>query len=122
MTDSEIILKRIETVNVNDKEALDRLDVDIYEYIFRENGYQSRVAISLGIPSGLPQYTRSRDTLKAIRPEGWTFRIFQDMNLKWQACLYKTGSAFFGGMTIWFPTEELAELHTVIQAIAHERQ
>ena len=72
-----------------------------------------------------PQYTRSRDALKAIRPEGgW-----------WEINTYSAGAFCFCQMDAWrkepwfkspgvgkyLPTEELAELHAIVQAIEWER-
>lgn len=69
------------------------------------------------IYSDIPNYSRSRDALKAIRPEGWWFEVWQHPD-GWRAALAKG--------PVWFcaskqKTECLAELHVIIQAIAFER-
>ena len=66
----------------------------------------------------LIKYTRSRDALKQIRPDGFRLRSFQDMRGTWQVGLYKPREVWAGGKpSQWFATEELAELYVVIQAI-----
>lgn len=70
------------------------------------------------------RYTRSRDALKAIRPRGWGFDI-QTHNhrgdvVSWRciAELCDKQVHFSSGVLL---SEELAELHAIIQAIAYER-
>jgi hypothetical protein len=76
--------------------------------------------------SSFTRLSRSRDALKAIRPKGWlvmSLRTFkgggwfcalkwpeESHESHWHSCIAKGG------------TEELAELHAIIQAIAYERQ
>jgi hypothetical protein len=63
-----------------------------------------------------PEYTRSRDALKAIRPEGWDFTISTQYKICWgQKGQDKTLNY------VWSKTEELAELHAIIQAIEYDR-
>ena len=66
-------------------------------------------------------YTRSRDALKAIRPEGWKINLSHHRN---------DFTVFFelfkgeGNPSVHLykgSTEELAELHAIIQAIDYER-
>lgn len=70
------------------------------------------------------QYTRSRDALKAIRPEGWWLLIKHVYpNFTYEGWLYaplKHPKLVFHAHAV-FPTEELAELHAIIQAIQWER-
>lgn len=74
------------------------------------------------------RYTRSRDALKAIRPEGWTIEIYNGVDGN-HARIFdiKTlldpsrGDDFSFESPLRLPTEELAELHAIIQAIAYER-
>lgn len=81
-----------------------------------------------------PLYTRSRDALKSIRPEGWQLRMgstgeydfekntFQpDGKFLCQLEQYDKGIQNYKTVSERMPTEELAELHTIIQAIQHER-
>lgn len=76
------------------------------------------------------QYTRSRDALKAIRPESeWCYKL----------CMGPTGKAWFeiymafdsdkypstfgeGFKSPVLPTEELAELHAIIQSITYDTE
>lgn len=62
MTDHEIILKMIETVDPDDSVKLDEIDLAVYKYIGE-------------LHMMLPKVTRSRDALKAIRPDGWDCRV-----------------------------------------------
>lgn len=77
----------------------------------------------------VPLCTRSRDALKAIRPEGWVFGLaYRPTNGEWVFGSFKPESI---GKATWIDdnwddfsegkTEELAELGAVIQAIAYER-
>lgn len=73
-------------------------------------------------------YSRSRDALKAIRPEAWQpsmnysygGKVWNFMMIKWgERC---TPLKYINqGDRFWFATEELAELHAIIQAIQYER-
>lgn len=75
--------------------------------------------------------TTSRDALKAIRPDGWDFNIYVDytsdnhtLNM-WQAKRYVGGDiprVLVLVKTPNLPTEELAELHVIIQSIKWERE
>lgn len=65
-------------------------------------------------------YTRSRDALKSIRPEGWGFSI-SHLNAVVAYRINDTGGFDYALQTQKLPTEELAELHAIIQAIEWER-
>ena len=113
--EADIILKMIEEVDPADTDKLDEIDVLVYEYI-SDIGYR---------PSTSFPYTRSRDALKAIRPEGWYIKldIFSVPGKpKWTCeCFNLTeGAGCF--LSPVLPTEELAELHAIIQAIEWERE
>jgi hypothetical protein len=119
------ILKMIEAVDPSDDAGMD----DIDELVFRYCGNGCYPAIPLLRRliywySKFPRYTRSRDALKAIRPEGWiTYKHGQDMATGvWITVLvnldYGGKNAKSSGEQL---TKELAELHAIIQAIAHER-
>ena len=136
MTSAQEILKMIEEVSPDDTAKLDEIDARVTVWLegydwgssqaymknqsvlefYSEEGLEHRYYIS--------HYTRSRDALKQIRPEGFLLREFQDVNGKWQAGLYKPSEAFVGtsSLRLWLPTEELAELHAIIQAIEYERR
>jgi len=133
MKDHEIILKMIEEVSVDDTDKLDEIDIKV----FRHCGQGCYPAIPLP-NSKFPPYTRSRDALKKIRPEGWIIRLYQtpvyNPRKPNNANLYhfNMDKYFFleseeeynqiNVRAMHLPTEELAELHAIIQAIAHERE
>jgi len=130
------LLELIENVDPSDTAKLDEIDARclalFFGYKFESFG-QSKINPNMKclkvsgnrIDEGsvcqqhlIPQYTRSRDALKSIRPEGWNFTIQalqkacgctaqKDKNLKWSNSL---------------PTEELTELHAIIQSIQWERE
>lgn len=141
------ILELIENADPTDTEALDKIDVLVTEYIgvsgcLDKYGNpcswedQKSFLKKHGVNPGIP-YTRSRDALKTIRPEGVQFSMLHSPPINgFQCCV-----AFSDGATLrkefhspWRRsvdgkpnydidgfTEELAELHAIIQAIAHER-
>lgn len=122
MTPAQEILKLIETVDPTDSAKLDEIDILVYEYLEPVNsGYPYRIALSLGVPSGLPKYTRSRDALKAIRPEGWS--SYGAVHKEMSSFVYYKGVGYERIETDCYdlPTEELAELHAIIQATEFER-
>lgn len=98
------ILKMIEECDPLDVEKMDEIDFSVTGYL----GFNI---------SACQAFTRSRDALKAIRPDGWfnysaashgicNFVLFKgDEKLESSDC----------------KTEELAELHCIIQAIEYER-
>lgn len=71
--------------------------------------------------------TRSRDALKAIRPEGYSFNMnCQDYSRPFASFERVTGEGKKGFdvvnyFSVGASTEELAELHAILQAIDHER-
>ena len=113
MTEAQKILLMIETVrNVwEDSQLLNDIDLAVQKY--------------LGEHISLTEYTRSRDALKDIRPDGWG--VGHHCEDKWhtemRANCYQIGEK---GHNIKrspvLPTEELAELHAIIQAIEWERE
>jgi len=125
------ILKMIESVNPSDTAKLDEIDARVWCY--KHAGTLGRVnpgAFEFIPVSGAPpfhkafepkiRYTRSRDALKAIRPEGW----------EWYLANYNDGVRFGCAKdsigtdqmeSVSLATEELAELHAIIQAIEWER-
>lgn len=116
MTAQEI-LKLIEEVDPKDTAKLDEIDARVWCYL----NNQDQESTEFGVPRWMyavrsKPYTRSRDALKAIRPEGW--RVFNlsegDM---FEFDLGKTNARVFRGQAI---TEELAELAAIIQAINYE--
>jgi hypothetical protein len=96
----------------------------------RDSGQQPGKAEAEGAASPWhnpgPQYTRSRDALKAIRPEGFIFRSHlimedDDGDLIYCYAFERRNDFALVGRTPTLPTEELAELHAIIQAIEYKR-
>lgn len=167
MTDHKTILDLIETVDPADTAKLDEIDARVWCYINKvcfynkgnhkpESNAQHEVMFAytktiriegmryIGscmtvIGGRSKRFTRSRDALKAIRPDGWGFRIdtkvtFVRSDLTLCDCsawppkqLEKIISDRDGDSvsnvleSTSLKTEELAELHAIIQAIAYER-
>jgi len=116
---AEAILKMIEQVDPSDTAKLDEIDLEVSLFLKPERDQNHiRKKIKWYIPSG--KYTRSRDALKAIRPEGWEISIEEGQNC-WDCSYYWAGEGVKLCRGVSLPTEELAELHAIIQAIAHER-
>lgn len=113
METAQEILKLIEAVDPSDTAKLDEIDARV-ACLLQDHVYGSEAARFL--LKAFPQYTRSRDALKAIRPEGWAILIVQFENLF--VCDMTHAKHFVGKK---LPTEELAELHAIIQAIEYER-
>ena len=119
------ILKMIEVADPADTAKLDEID-----RLFERYKTPGRHKI---VP---PKYTRSRDALKQIRPEGWTFSMLHQSG--YLAVSHKhikrthidgLGNEYPEYVQVGTPalsdtapkTEELAELHAIIQAIEYER-
>lgn len=146
------ILKMIEAVDPDDTAKLDEIDARAWcfrhghSYLGENAG--SDFPVMYGHIGGydtaakrwtIPQVTRSRDALKAIRPEGWFFSIeiagprgYIALAAQPVGCgkpAFRSPPKFHqnemgqytGTSGSILPTEELAELHAIIQAIAHER-
>lgn len=129
-----IILKMIETVDPQDTAKLDEIDARVAAYRVNEGyvrhghiyGPYDRVVWTnrgAGTVKVLP-YTRSRDALKAIRLENWPC-----YEMRYYGCLtdYKFWKCEISSehktvASVGRPTEELAELHAIIQAIEYERR
>jgi hypothetical protein len=124
------LLNLIENVDPSDKGAMDEIDARVWcwlngykfaaakhDRIFVIDEYQCEIEKLNGLCT--LKYTRSRDALKSIRPDGW-----------WPIKLFKDGHVFRFELTdgsriassAWLETEELAELHAIIQAISFERE
>jgi len=120
------ILKLIEEVDPADTEMLDSIDARVSVFINEWSDYKSHILdykrTKISDPNywgdNYKEFTRSRDALKAIRPEGWEY-----------ACSYTAGKwvELWKADNAWrcvandLPTEELAELHAIISAIDYER-
>ena len=134
MSDHKKLLEMIENVKADDTAAL--RGVDARFVCFLEQKHFMNVTkggrVIFNEKHGTPieygyntqKYSTSRDALKAVRPDGWGVGIH--CNDKYHTTLmancYKIGEK---GHNIQrspeLPTEELAELHAIIQAIAYER-
>jgi hypothetical protein len=141
------ILKLIETVSPDDTQALDEIDARVFGYVEMCSsnvewedieGRLYAIARDWQYPKWrkISRYTRSRDALKAIRPEGWKFTLehrIGDGKIKFDEWKYQVighhytgeygafGSVYTNTDKNYLPTEELAELHAIIQAIEHTR-
>ena len=130
------ILEMIENVDPSDTAKMDEIDEAVFQWRL-DLGFTEHFSPSTGKAR---KYTRSRDALKAIRPEGYHVEII----------IHDWGSYFAGKRgyeticgaslrpnyssdeacpynrlkTVTAPrlrTEALAELHAIIQAIENER-
>jgi hypothetical protein len=126
MTESETILKMIETADPADTMKLDEIDARVWCRLSdkRYHGtmpmwkHANTIVCEDGTFEG-PYYSRSRDALKAIRPEGFGFDIEVSLiGHRCSATMPDTLNRFVANL----PTEELAELHAIIQAIEYERR
>ena len=135
MNEADKILKMIEEVDPSDTDTLD--EIDAYAHILacipavRDRMLSTDETIGKWLKYRMkrkdaPQYTRSRDALKTIRPDGYNFDIecsttpscpFGDYS--WDCTAWK--DAIKIATSNQLPTEELAELHAIIQAIQWER-
>lgn len=143
MKPHEKILKMIEEVDPNDTATLDEIDARVFCYLHKHNfaglwnnivyirDTETQCELNAGI-LGI-RYTRSRDALKAIRPSGWLPLGCGNNSYGYSAIgcvsggfvfsIYKPDPYNQNGFfkSPYLPTEELSELHAIIQAIAHER-
>ena len=98
---------------------------EIYSYVSDWNGdtYWEKRRDLCGHPytQAIVEFTRSRDALKAIRPEGWY--ITTSYTIRGAECSMIDSSGR-GMVYCHLPTktEELAELHAIIQAIEYEKK
>lgn len=136
MIDADTILKMIESVDLSDKRDVEELDVAVWEYTKRWkvlSSYNRCITVEddcvasgkLTLPyNDLPFYTRDRNALRKICPEGW--KIYRKYYLKTEdKHLVKLAPPRICSIRYVcsprLPTEELAELHAIIQAIRFER-
>jgi hypothetical protein len=130
MTPASDVLRLIETVDPVDTAKLDEIDARVWCWLSDcdfgggdfDNGITFKAIPQRGAPAffkSLPpweKYTRSRDALKAIRPEGFFPNISRSPKGN-----YCCSSSFYDFEAPFLPTEEIAELHAIIQAIEYER-
>ena len=120
------LLKLIETVDPSDTDTLDEIDARVWCWLgvqgFDEN--RCRFDLEFSKMKFAPKYTRSRDSLKAVRPERCTVQVTKYVAGWAECCLVTEFSEWDwtnGFKCLTAPTEELAELHAIIQAIQWER-
>lgn len=117
------ILKLIEEVDLSDTAKLDEIDARVWCFVKKRAfpglkllNYENDLYEQMGGRRiRTPKYTRSRDALKKIRPEGWWFQLIPCASGNWMC------DSMHDIHVEPRPTEELAELHAIIQAIAYER-
>lgn len=145
MSDAQKILEMIENVYTEDTDALDEIDARVWCFLngitltkiirysgnalfgkvkcwrTREYGDIHRLFWSKPIETTtFYTYTRSRNSLKLTRPEGWSISIENDGDID---CFMTCKNPPYHQVSApALPTEELAELHTIIQAIDYERR
>lgn len=137
MKDYEIILKTIEEVSLDDTTKLDDIDARVWCFLSEldhEEALSSHVIYKkLVSGGGIEKYTRSRDALKGIRPKDF-FPLGVGKTCYGESAIGETANGFIYSIykpdpfsqkgffkSKYLPTEELAELHAVIQAIAYTR-
>lgn len=134
--DHEIILKMIEEVSPEDTAKMDEIDSRVWCYlhgykfaackfdrIFVLDEYQCEIEKLNGVC--FLKYTRSRDALKEIRPNGFDYGVDRDdLNPSIFVGFARQfdGKSWYGELFKGYcANEELAELHAIIQTIAFER-
>lgn len=127
------LLNMIENVSPDDTAKLDEIDARVWcwlsdyrfagtrhDRVFVLDENQCEIEKLNGVCT--LKYTRSRDALKAIRPEGWCFiggMVGKYADMTATKLLPETPE--FTAHQYDLPTEELAELHVIIQVIEYER-
>ena len=119
MTQASEILKLIEKVDPEDDDAMDEIDIAVLKYLHERDWVHFTTEIDGKVLADAPSmFTSSRDALKSIRPEGWHYYGGRDGDGYYVEMNREDEEMDSGRL----PTEELAELHAIIQAIEHERQ
>ena len=132
MNEADKILEMIENVDSEDTGTLDEIDARVWcflaerEFTTVDDVLDRQVHLFLG--PRFRCYTRSRDALKSIRPEGygvletkwdWDTKVKPYRNL-WSVFFAALGLFAHPNYEFQSPkllSEELAELHAIIQAI-----
>jgi hypothetical protein len=128
MRAAQELLKMIETADPSDTAKLDEIDWAVMQFLYPE--------LKLHVVEGLIYshdgthirrefYARSRDALKEIRPQGYQWQHLTYDNGQYstraEVCPVTDKSIVLSSPR-FLPTEELAELHAIIQAIDYERR
>lgn len=131
MTEAETILKMIEEVSPDDTAKLDEIDARVLCFLMKWNPeiplhddrYTNSFPFWQGptVKEGVKPYTRSRDALKAIRPDGMSIRLWSEHGDSFCCVNERTTGECKTPLYPYLKTEELAELHAIIQAIDYER-
>ena len=110
--DGKDLLNYIKTIGI-DKESLSELDTKVVRFIGDSSHLGSRDVTPR-------EYSRSRDALKAIRPTGYSISgAHQTHAGKFKGFCLSPGKIYKPGPDL--PTEELAELYAIIEAIEYEK-
>lgn len=144
MSESDKILELIEGANPHDEAVMREIDARVWCYtdLYGKKKFDDLTKgiwdtpywfddsmMDKGGDVRCPLYTISRDALKSIRPDGWWPQLgfhaaaeldgfsFPD---RWDCCLWHKDWPFKACRDM--ATEELAELHCIIQAIKWERE
>jgi hypothetical protein len=139
MTDVGKILEMIENADPSDRKTLDEIDARVHCYLQNCTYGHGGITIPAGwtrgdiwveqpntqfggqnISAG-PNYCSSRDALKQIRPEGWGVMVRQSAPDKVDCFIHRFDLSVGNRNAQNMPTEELAELHAIIQALDHAR-
>lgn len=135
MNEAQKILDLIESVDPKDTDTLDEIDARTREFVtgqeyisqfVSEHGTRWYTHMEEGEEVSdfvSDKYTRSRDALKAIRPEGWIFHhsLAGESGHIYAGFKRGTNLQVISAADNRLPTEELAELHAIIQATEYER-
>lgn len=133
MNQHKEILRLIETVDPTDRAKLDEIDARFQSYLWDYGsfcGYEPMqntedehvFTLECSITLYCPHYTRSRDALKEIRPPHFYINNYGDAD-GFVCIINETQPRGFVVVANsgFRKSEELAELHAIIQVIAHER-
>lgn len=141
-SDAAEILKLIENVDPSNSKMMDEIDLAVAKYLISDHGAINNIIKGNYIRTSYKQinhdhgwseverneystrqYTRSRDALKAIRTKGkisWMhFNQYPEGSKALAEIFHDQGNNPI--QSPWLPTEELAELHAIIQSIEYER-
>lgn len=104
---AQLIIAQIESTHPNDAAGLDKIDQQVAQF--------------LGVASA--PYTRSRDALKTIRPYNFWLKIenWPHGHTQVFGCFILESGEVVAFQSGCGTTEELAELHTVVQGIAYTK-
>jgi regulator of replication initiation timing len=127
------ILQMIEEVSPDDTAKLDEIDARVIAYLHEWNADEviedyrdTKTADNHYWQNNYKEYTRSRDALKTIRPEGWHvcghYALATALGYAFTLFRHKDNSGHSVTGVGMIKTEELAELHAIISAIAWERE